>query len=105
MQNKQKTNEYFLEIQNLTEIFLVFLFVNNYLGCSWSFSNMSPRLFISWWNKDNLEFWKNLKLRGGVGSFASSGITAEVSMQADGKNTKTLGHFTGIYYMPGTAKY
>lgn len=66
---------------------------------------MSPRLFISWWNKDNLEFWKNLKLRGGVGSFASSGITAEVSMQADGKNTKTLGHFTGIYYMPGTAKY
>lgn len=66
---------------------------------------MSPWLLISWWNEDNLEFWKNRKLHGGVGSFSSSGITAEVSMQAGRKDTKTLGHFTGIYYTPGTAKY
>lgn len=103
--NRNKTNEYCLEIQNLTEILLVFLFVNNNLGCSQSLSNMSSWLLISWWNKDNLEFWKNLKLRGGVGSLSSSGSTAEVSMQAGRKNTKLLGHFTRIYYVPGTAKY
>lgn len=51
-----------------------------------------------------MDFWRNPKLHGSVGSFPSSRVPAQVSTQADRKEHLKPGPFLGTYSVPVTTK-